>query len=186
MNPEADDTLRYASDSAGIGTFDWDVVNARVACSEPFGRLWGLADEDLDASYSTFARRIHPADATVLDASGKAVGFHGEAMQNDARTRTVHGIEREARDAESRDRTLFDHAQVGIVVANQQGFYTDVNPAIGKMLGDTREEMLTLHGSDVAAPSEQQHVDLAFEEAATRAGTTDTGSSLARTGPLFR
>ncbi len=51
---------------------------------------------------------------------------------------------------EVRYRTLFNYAQLGIVLANAESHYLDANPAACKMFGYSREELMRLHAADLA------------------------------------
>ncbi|MBD2105426.1 PAS domain S-box protein [Nodosilinea sp. FACHB-13] len=64
---------------------------------------------------------------------------------------------------EARCRTLFDHAQLGIVLANAESYCFDANPAACKMFGYSREEFVGLHTSDLVVQSEGQTVEAALE-----------------------
>jgi PAS domain S-box-containing protein len=67
------------------------------------------------------------------------------------------------RESESRYHTLFERAPDGIVIADSDGYYTDVNAAMCQMIGYTRAEFIGLHSSDIVAPSEIAHIDSALD-----------------------
>src|SRR5690348_5228875 len=71
---------------------------------------------------------------------------------------------------EARYQTLFQYAQVGVVLADAQSFYIDVNPMACRMFGYSREEFLGLHASDIVAPAEVPNIESALGEIA---GHTD-------------
>ncbi|MBD2113280.1 PAS domain S-box protein [Nodosilinea sp. FACHB-141] len=64
---------------------------------------------------------------------------------------------------EARCRTLFDYAQLGIVLANAESYCLDANPAACKMFGYSHEEFVGLHASDLVVQSEGQTVEAALE-----------------------
>lgn len=66
--------------------------------------------------------------------------------------------------SEARYRTLFEHAPDGILIASPGGRYIDANPNMCWMLGRTREEVITLHSSDIVAPDEAGEAGLSIEE----------------------
>jgi PAS domain S-box-containing protein len=68
------------------------------------------------------------------------------------------------RASEARYRTLFEYAPDGIVIADMEGRYLDANPAICRMLGYSREEMVARSVVDVVVPEEISHVAPAFAE----------------------
>jgi PAS domain S-box-containing protein len=65
---------------------------------------------------------------------------------------------------EARYRALFDHAQIGILLADQDSVYLDANPVACRMLGYTRAELVGLRAADIVAPDEAIHVDDAIAE----------------------
>jgi len=69
---------------------------------------------------------------------------------------SVHGRPRVVQGpGENRYQVLFEHATVGILVADQDSIYLDANPSMCGMLGYVREELVGLHASDIvveAAP----------------------------------
>jgi PAS domain S-box-containing protein len=66
--------------------------------------------------------------------------------------------------SEARYRALFDHAQVGIVLADARSFYIDANESACRMLGYTRDELVGLHASDIVVESETPHIETALAE----------------------
>lgn len=65
---------------------------------------------------------------------------------------------------EARFRTLFEYAQVGVVLADKQSVYVDANPAICQMLGYSRDELVGMHASDIVARAEVPHIETALVE----------------------
>lgn len=68
------------------------------------------------------------------------------------------------RQSEARYRTLFDYAPYGIVIADPQSYYLDVNPAMCRMFGYTREEFIGLHASDIVVPQQIPRIEEALGE----------------------
>ncbi|MBL8798057.1 MAG: PAS domain S-box protein [Planctomycetia bacterium] len=66
--------------------------------------------------------------------------------------------------SEMRCRTVFEHAQVGILLADPQGRYLDVNTSAGRMLGYAREELIGRQGEDIVAPSEFTQIEPALND----------------------
>ncbi|HTD29527.1 MAG TPA: PAS domain S-box protein, partial [Xanthomonadaceae bacterium] len=64
---------------------------------------------------------------------------------------------------EARNRTFFELAPDGILIADPQSHYLDANPSICRMLGYARDELIGLHGSDIVAPSEISNIDPALD-----------------------
>ena len=72
---------------------------------------------------------VHPVEPAVL------VG----TLQALIRARTA---EDQLRRSEQRFRAIYDHAQSGIALLDEQGCFADVNPALLRLLGRPREELL--------------------------------------------
>jgi PAS domain S-box-containing protein len=66
--------------------------------------------------------------------------------------------------SEARYRTLFEYAQVGILLADADSVYIDANPSVCRMLGYSRDELIGLHASDIVAGSEVGHIGVALSE----------------------
>src|SRR5262249_46338212 len=82
---------------------------------------------------------------------------------------TPLGLEQAFQTAEARFRILFEHAPMGIVLADAQSFYVDVNPTACEMFGYTHDEFVGLHASDIVAHVEIEHVPEALSEIHGRA-----------------
>lgn len=70
---------------------------------------------------------------------------------------------REALAIKARNRTLFDLAPDGILIADPQSNYVDANPGICQMLGYTRSELVGMHATDIVAPDQIQRIGKALE-----------------------
>src|SRR6187402_2363639 len=66
--------------------------------------------------------------------------------------------------SEARYRTLFDHAQVGILLADARSVYIDANESVCRMLGYTRDELVGLHATDIVLDAEARHIEPALDE----------------------
>jgi PAS domain S-box-containing protein len=82
---------------------------------------------------------VHPVEPAVLVAT----------MQALIRARTA---EDELRKSEQRFRAIYDQAQSGIALLDGEGRFEDVNPAMLRMLGHTREQMVGRPLSDFVPP----------------------------------
>jgi PAS domain S-box-containing protein len=67
--------------------------------------------------------------------------------------------EDELRRSEQRFRAIYDQAQSGIALVDEQGRFADVNPAMLRMLGRRREDMLARPISAFAPPEWQQRIE---------------------------
>lgn len=61
-------------------------------------------------------------------------------------------------------RTLFEHAPVGILVADAQSYYVDANPGMCQMLGYAHDELVGLHASDIVTQTELSHIGPALDD----------------------
>jgi PAS domain S-box-containing protein len=68
------------------------------------------------------------------------------------------------RASEARYRTLFEYAPYGIVIADRQSRYLDVNANACRMFGYTRDEFIGLDATHIVVPSEFPHIDVALKE----------------------
>jgi len=69
---------------------------------------------------------------------------------------------------EARYHTLFEYAQVGILLADDESVYRDANESACRMLGYSRVEIVGMHASDIVARSETPHISSALSEIHSR------------------
>jgi len=69
-----------------------------------------------------------------------------------------------AAESEARYRTLFDHAQTGIVLADARSVYIDANARACEMLGYSKGELVGLRASDIVAEEEAAHIAPALRD----------------------
>jgi PAS domain S-box-containing protein len=87
----------------------------------------------------------------ILDAAGKCTHF--AAIERDIT---------EAKNAEARYRTLFEHAPDGIVIADSESTYLDANASMCRMLGYTRDELIGLNARDIVVQAEIPQIEPAI------------------------
>jgi PAS domain S-box-containing protein len=68
------------------------------------------------------------------------------------------------RASEARYHTLFEYAPDGIVIADRESYYLDVNASACRMLGYARDEFIGLHARDIVVPAETPHIATALDE----------------------
>jgi PAS domain S-box-containing protein len=61
--------LRFALDSASMGTWDWDLSTNVVEWSDNLARIHGLPDDGFDGTFASYEREIHPDDRARVHAS---------------------------------------------------------------------------------------------------------------------
>jgi PAS domain S-box-containing protein len=104
----------------------------------------------------------------LFDQSNNHLGF--AAMIQDITRKRHHEqvlqqpLEALLQACEARYQTLFDYAQVGIVLADARSFYIDANPSACRMLGYCRDELIGLHASDIVVQTEVVHIESALNE----------------------
>jgi serine phosphatase RsbU (regulator of sigma subunit)/PAS domain-containing protein len=93
------DRLRWglAIDSAGIGTFDWDLVTGRLSWDDRLKILFGYDVDTFGQTIDAFNDRLHPDDVErVSDALQQCIATCGEydaeyrVLRPDGETRWVH------------------------------------------------------------------------------------------------
>ena len=67
-------------------------------------------------------------------------------------------VEKAREASDGRYHALFDYAPDGIVIADRQGRYLDVNSSICRMLGYARDDLIGRQASDIVDASELKHV----------------------------
>jgi PAS domain S-box-containing protein len=107
---------------------------------------------------SVTASPIKDAEGTIVGASKSARDITWKRREEAAR-----------KSSEARYRTLFEHAPVGILIADDRGYYVDANASICTMLGYTRDELVGLHSSDIVAEDEKKFVEPAIGVIKSRA-----------------
>ncbi|MFQ4136561.1 PAS domain S-box protein [Nodosilinea sp. PGN35] len=86
---------------------------------------------------------------------------------------------------EARYRTLFDHAQLGIVLADAQSYYIDANPAACEMLGYSRDELVGLHASAIVVQAEAAQIGSVLDELQGRSNLCREGQFRRKDGTVF-
>ena len=133
------------------------------------GQVWRgqVVNRRSDGELYTVSQTITP----VVAESGEVHNF--VAVQEDITERLRAAGDLEA--GRVRLQSLFDHALDAIVLADDQGRYITVNPAMCELTGYAREELLGMGVADLAAPDQQPDaVGTRFDgfvHAGTEAGT---------------
>ena len=116
----------------------------------------------------------HPAcDQLLRDADGEEVPVQARctSFQYGARRLVLivlqerAGIElsRAVRDSELRFRSMFESAAIGISICNLDGHMLEVNPAVTRMLGYSREELVGMHPRELH-PGDFEQDDILIAE----------------------
>jgi len=95
--------------------------------------------------------------------------------------------ERQLREREEQYRGVFETTYDGLVISDlENGCYVEVNPAFCRMYGYTREELIGMHSSALAAPVDHHLVDEVLETLKAGQGyQTVVGQGLRKDGTMF-
>jgi two-component system cell cycle sensor histidine kinase/response regulator CckA len=105
-------------------------------------------------------RWIHDRAFPVHGPAGEVVRVVGSAQD----VTELKQAEQALRESEGRYRSLFESAPDGILVADSDGVYVDVNPSGLRMLGYSREQLIGMKSTDIVAPSEAPRVESTLAE----------------------
>lgn len=117
----------------------------------------------------------------IRNEAGRVIGVSKIARDITDRRRTEDG--RRASDA--RYRALFDYAPDGILIADSNSYYIDANPAICRMLGYSRDELIHLHARDIVANSESEYIVPALNAIKSKAEYNREWQFRRKDGSLF-
>ncbi|MET4578868.1 response regulator [Ottowia thiooxydans] len=87
----------------------------------------------------------HPAEPAMLVATVQAL----------VRARLA---EKKVHQSEAKFRSIYEQAQSGIALINDDGRFTDANPALLEMMGRTAEDVLGRPVAEFAAPGHEEHI----------------------------
>jgi serine phosphatase RsbU (regulator of sigma subunit)/PAS domain-containing protein len=165
------DRMRWglAIDAAGIGTYDWDLVDDVLVWDDQLIRLFGYDVDTFDQTIAAFLARLHPDDVTrVRDAMRMCVDTVGEfdseyrVVRPDGETRWVHARGRALagpdgtavrllgaaydttgeREAAGRVTRVLEAMPAGFYSLDRDWRFTHVNAEGERLLGATRDELL--------------------------------------------
>lgn len=96
--------------------------------------------------------------------SGRRVDFQGKECLVGVGIDIAELVRAQAGLAESdaNYRKLFEYAPEGILIADSESRYLDANPAICRMLGYAREELITMGAQDIIQPEEERQIETAL------------------------
>jgi diguanylate cyclase (GGDEF)-like protein/PAS domain S-box-containing protein len=82
---ESNERKALATDSGGIGIWEWDVANGSLHCDAWMHRLYGLElHEDMD-SYALWAQLVHPEDLAGAEQAVQAAAAGGAPLNTEFR-----------------------------------------------------------------------------------------------------
>lgn len=111
--------LAEAERVARMGSWEWDIPNERLICSEGFLDLYGIRPEDLEGvSRPGRSRHVHPADRELVHEeieqalqTGTPIEFEYRIIRPDGRVRRLHSRAELVADADGNPLRLTGTAQ---------------------------------------------------------------------------
>lgn len=89
--------LAEAERIARIGSWEWDIPNRRLTCSEGLYEIYGISPEEFDGYYEGGSQYVHPDDRELVERqmreaveSGVSVDLEYRIIRPDGRVRRVH------------------------------------------------------------------------------------------------
>jgi PAS domain S-box-containing protein len=90
--------LAEAERIARLGSWEWDIPNNQLTCSEGLFAIYGIEPEDFDGKYDpSDTRYIHPDDRAIAESeinqaveTGAPVDFEYRIIRPDGRVRRIH------------------------------------------------------------------------------------------------
>jgi PAS domain S-box-containing protein len=188
---EAD--LAQALEIADLARLEMD-AEERVTWSGAASRVLGCAPEDLPADRAAVRRMWHPDDAARLlplteegIRSGRGFDFEHRIVWRDGSVRWVHTLARvlqdgprgprvvstvqditerrlQARAVIERDR-FFDGSRDVFCILSRGGLFLQVNPALCRLLGRSREELIGRNAFDFTHEGDRARVEAEFARA---------------------
>jgi len=119
-------------------------------------------------SESRFVRKdgqiywVRQTISAVYDSDGKPLYLVIMVEDIDEQKRNIASL----RESEERFRAMFEHSAVGIGVMGLDRRVIDANPAICRMYGRTREELLGMNASEITYPDDDPSSNQLFKELA--------------------
>jgi PAS domain S-box-containing protein len=165
------DRVRWglAIDSAGIGTYDWNLVSGRLSWDDQLIGMFGYDADTFEQTIEAFTDRLHPDDlARVHDALQSCIDTCGEfdseyrVVRPDGETRWVHARGRALpgddgtavrllgaaydttgeREAATRVTRVLEAMPAGFYSLDRDWRFTHVNAEAERLLGRSREDLL--------------------------------------------
>lgn len=95
--------LRHAIELAAVGTWQWDLKNARIDYSPGCATMLGYAEGEIDSTLSAWGKLVHPEDLAAVRARVDAM-IDGQVDEYEARVRL--------RGADGSWRTMIDRGRI--------------------------------------------------------------------------
>ena len=111
--------LAEAERLARLGSWDWDIPNGRMTCSDGLFEIYGISGEEFEGTYQPEGSKyVHPDDREMVEteireavATGAPVDFEYRIIRPDGRVRRLHSRAELIADEEGRPLRLTGTAQ---------------------------------------------------------------------------
>ncbi len=175
---ESEERWLFALEGAGDGVWDWNVQTSEVFFSRQWKAMLGYAEHEIGTALDEWDSRIHPNDRDRVYADLKRhldgtipvymnehrirckngeyrwILDRGKIMSRtpDGRPLRVIGIHTditERKRSEERYTAFMQNASDGFIILDKTGLVVEANDTYVKMLGYSREELLSMHLTDL-------------------------------------
>ena len=141
-NPACTELLRYQGPGNLVGQPVWAVFPPNRFCHDLF------AGQTRCCEHPACEQVVRRADGDEVRVEVRCSNFqHGirPLVLMVLRERTEAELRRTVRDSELRFRAMFESAALGISICHLDGHMLECNPAVSRMLGYSREELVGMH-----------------------------------------
>lgn len=170
----SEDRLRLAKTAAGLGIFDWDVVNLRGQWDEQARMFWGVGPDE-SITFATLMAGIHPDDrAMVQGCVERALDPRGGGDYH-AEYRVICRTDGRMRHIEANGKVFFEGGRavrlIGTVkdISEQKRLENEVQAWRAEMEGLAKQQVAAQTAAAIAHELNQPLVSIsAYSEAAAR------------------
>src|SRR5690606_24890545 len=115
---ESGERLRLAKSAAGLGVFDFDLLNQAALCDERIREIWGLSENET-ITYGQLADGLHPQDLAIRNAAMQRALDPDGGGEYQVEYRVINKIDRSAHWVSTTGRVFFSNnvaiRMVGVV-----------------------------------------------------------------------
>ena len=141
-NPACTELLRYEGPDKLVGQPVWAILPSNRFCHDLF------ATQARSCEHPACEQMVRRADGEQVRVEVQCASFQygvRPLVLVVLRERAALERSRTVRDSELRFRAMFEAAAIGISICNLDGYMLDCNPAVTRMLGYSREELVGMH-----------------------------------------
>jgi two-component system, cell cycle sensor histidine kinase and response regulator CckA len=143
--PDKESLLARRADELYVTAEDREVFKRTVG-SQPCGSQFECRMRRYDGT----AIWVENQSTVFRDAAGRPLYYEGSIKDITERKLAEEAL----RNSEARFRTAFENASVGITLVNLDGVYTEVNPALARMIGYSPAELIGRPVADFTHPDD--------------------------------